>query len=463
MIHFAPVDILLILCYFGAILWVGFRGRAAAGGSADFMLAGRTLTLPMFVATLVSTWYGGILGTGEFSYSYGVASWVMFGAPYYLFALIFALFLAGRVRATGLTTIPDKLAHHYGRPTALLGALLVFLLVTPAAYLLILGILAQMIFGLPLPLAILLTTAASTIYLIKGGFRSNVHVNILEFLLMFAGFILMVIFAAHRFGGLEFLRAGLPPLHLTWHGGNPPQYILVWFFIALWTLVDPGFHQRCYAAKDPATARRGILVSILFWMLFDFLTTATGLYARAAMPELTSPLFAYPMLAEQILPSVAKGLFFIGLLATVMSTLSSYAFIGGMTIGNDLAGRLAAAAGEGAERESFIRRWTQIGMVLASVYGIVLALALPSVVKIWYAVGTACIPGLLVPVLAGYFPGVQLRPRFAFAAMLGGWLISLGWLVAGASRGGIYWFGMEPMYPGLLFALLAGVAGLRRR
>lgn len=509
MIHFSAVDIVLIVIYFAAILWVGFRSRGgsmAAGrregegswagespggstaGAADFILAGRSLTLPVFVATLVSTWYGGILGTGEYAYSFGLASWVIFGAPYYFFALIFALFLAGRVRETGLLTIPDKLAHHYGQPAALLGALLVFLLVTPAPYLLMLGVLARLIFGLPLPLTLVLTTLVSMIYLIKGGFRANVMVNLVEFLLMFLGFFLIVGFALHHFGGLGFLRLNLPPANLTWSGGNPPQFILVWFFIALWTLVDPGFHQRCYAARDSATARRGILVSILFWMLFDFLTTTTGLYARAAMPGLESPIFSYPLLAERLLPPVAKGLFFIGLLATIMSTLSSYAFIGGMTIGNDIAGRLVRwrrerrralsgqhergggstppdahePGGEAAALDGLIRRWTQIGLLIASLYGIVLALALPSVVRIWYAVGTACIPGLLLPVVAGYLPGIVLKPRHALAAMLGGWLLSLTWLLWGLLHDGRYWLGIEPMYPGLALSLLIGLAGIRR-
>ncbi len=484
MVHFAFIDIFLIILYFSAIIWVGYRSRGGQRGTsgsenpgeADFLLAGRTLTLPVFVATLVSTWYGGILGTGEYSYSFGLASWVIFGAPYYVFALIFALFLAGRVRETGLLTIPDKLACHYGQPAALLGALLVFLLVTPAPYLLMLGVLAQLIFGLPLSLTLLLVTLTSIIYLIKGGFRANVMVNLVEFLLMFLGFFLIIGFALHSYGGPAFLRHNLPPVNLTWTGGNPPQFILVWFFIALWTLVDPGFHQRCYAARDSATARRGILVSILFWMLFDFLTTTTGLYARAVLPRLESPIFSYPLLAERLLPPVAKALFFIGLLATIMSTLSSYAFIGGMTIGNDIAGRLARwrrdreagtqpggrDATHPAAIDALVKRWTQIGLLLASLYGILLALALPSVVRIWYAVGTTCIPGLLLPVLAGYMPGLVLKPRYAFAAMLGGWLLSLTWLLWGVLHPSGYWWGIEPMYPGLALSLLIGLAGIRR-
>ena len=45
-------------------------------------------------------------------------------------------------------------------------------------------------------------------------------------------------------------------------GGNSLQYLLVWFFIASWTFIDPGFYQRCSAAKNPDTAKKGILFSI---------------------------------------------------------------------------------------------------------------------------------------------------------------------------------------------------------
>ena len=47
--------------------------------------------------TLVSTWYGGILGVGEFSYRYGISNWVIQGVPYYVFALFFAFLLAKRI------------------------------------------------------------------------------------------------------------------------------------------------------------------------------------------------------------------------------------------------------------------------------------------------------------------------------------------------------------------------------
>jgi SSS family solute:Na+ symporter len=454
MVHIAPVDIALIIAYFAAVVFIGFRAvRKKKSGTVDFILAGRTLTLPMFVATLVSTWYGGILGVGEYSYKFGISNWVVLGVPYYIFALVFALFLAKKVRATNLCTIPDKLEQAYDRRTALVGGILTFFLVTPAAYVLMLGILAQLIFDIDLTICIIITTFLTIVYLYKGGFRSDIWANAFEFVMMFLGFALIVIFSYVKFGGIDFIRAHVPSLHLTWHGGNSIEFITVWFFIALWTLVDPAFHQRCYAAKDSKTARKGILISIIFWFIFDFMTTTAGLYARASLPPLKQPMYSYPLLAEVTLPVIAKGMFYIGMLATIMSTLSSLTLISAITIGKDIMGRWKRAAHD----SDIVNRWTKIGLVLSALFSVGLALTVPSVVGIWYTIGTCIIPGLLVPVLASYFERLKIPAVYAFGAMVNGCFISTASLIFGhinAYKGvPAYWFGIEPMYPGLFMAL----------
>jgi solute:Na+ symporter, SSS family len=467
MVHFGLIDSLLILLYFLAVMFVGFRAvRRSRNETEDFLLAGRTLTLPMFVATLVSTWYGGILGVGEFSYKYGISNWVVFGVPYYIFALLFALLLAKRIRATNHLTIPDKLEASYDRKTALLGGVLTFFLITPAAYVLMVGILIQLVFGLNLAASVVLTTALTICYLYWGGFRSDVWANALEFVLMFLGFALILPFSYFKLGGWDYITSHVPPLHLTWNGGNPMQFVAVWFFIALWTLVDPAFHQRCYAAKDGRTAQRGILISIGFWLFFDFMTSMAGLYARAALPDLPNPAFSYPLLAELTLPPVAKGLFYIGMLATIMSTLSSLMFISASTIGRDIVGRLRMPMST-EMREMLVQRWTKIGLIISALFSIALALVVPSVVRLWYAIGTAIVPGLLVPLMASYFEPLRIPARHGFWAMLLGWSVSSIWLVSGQLQlvdgSASYWFGIEPMYPGLAISLLVwGIGRVER-
>jgi SSS family solute:Na+ symporter len=454
MVHLAPIDIVLIIVYFAAVVFIGFRAvRKHKSDGEEFLLAGRTLTLPMFVATLVSTWYGGILGVGEYSYKFGISNWIVFGVPYYVFALVFALFLAKKVRATNLFTIPDKLEQAYDKRTAIAGGILTFFIVTPAAYVLMLGILAQLILGIDLTLCIIITTFLTVVYLYKGGFRSDVWANAFEFVMMFLGFALVVVFSYTKFGGLDFIQSHVPPLHLTWHGGNSTEFIIVWFFIALWTLVDPAFHQRCYAAKDSATAQRGILVSILFWFVFDFMTSMAGLYARASLPPLAQPMYSYPLLAEVTLPAIAKGMFYIGMLATIMSTLSSLTLISAITVGKDIVGRWKNAAND----SDIVQRWTKIGLVFSALFSIALAIIVPSVVGIWYTIGTCIIPGLLVPVMASYFERLKIPAVYAFGAMVNGWFISTVSLIVGhvyaINTIPSYLFDIEPMYPGLFMAL----------
>jgi SSS family solute:Na+ symporter len=460
MVHLGLIDTVLIVLYFLAVLVVGFRsGRKEKRTLDEYLVAGRALTLPMFVATLVSTWYGGILGVGEFSYRYGISNWVVFGVPYYLFAVLFAILLASRIRATNLCTIPDKLELSYDRKTAVLGGFLTFVLTTPAAYVLMLGILVELMFGLNLTVSIILCTILTTSFLYLGGLRSDVYTNIFEFLLMFLGFGVIVLFAFSKFGGLEFIRSHVPAGHLTWNGGNSVQYILVWFFIALWTLVDPAFHQRCYAAKSGKVAKRGILVSVLFWFVFDSMTSTAGLYARAAMPGLQQPMFSYPLLAEITLPDVFKGLFYIGMLATIMSSLSSLALISAISFGKDLLCRVRKET-----RQTQIQTYTQLGLVVSAALSIILALLVSSVVRLWYVIGTAIIPGLLIPLVTSYFDRLRVSARWAFLSMLVGWLMSTGSLLYGQILGGEanprYLFGVEPMYPGLAGSLILWTLGV---
>jgi Na+/proline symporter len=124
-----PVDYGIIIVYLGLLLWLGLARRLRRDSSAaDMILGGRMLTLPAFVASLVSTWYGGILGVGEYSFKFGLSNWLVFGLPYYLAAALFAIFLARRARESELLTIPQRLGKEYDDKTALAGATIIFVM-----------------------------------------------------------------------------------------------------------------------------------------------------------------------------------------------------------------------------------------------------------------------------------------------------------------------------------------------
>lgn len=441
----ASIDYIIIALYLAALLAVGFWRRSQKDESSNgFILAGRTLTLPAFVATLVSSWYGGILGVGEFSYLYGISNWFVFGLPYYLAALIFAFFLAGKARRAEVLTIPDRLDKAYGRPAALAGSVVLFFMTVPAAYILMLAVLVEVLFGWPLWVGAMAGTLFSIVYVYLGGFRSVVRTDILQFILMFTGFAILLVFAMAKYGGLEFLETNTPATHFTWNGGNSPLYILLWYFIALQTLIEPSFHQRCYAAKSEKTAKRGILVSIICWFIFDLMTTSCGLYARAILPNLDNPVASYPELAAVILPVGLTGLFALALLATVMSTIDSYSFLAATTFSRDIIQRVFKVD------DKELVWYTRIGLAFSAGIAIIVALYFDSVVELWHDFGSVGVPALLVPLLSAFIGKKYYSGRIALISILLSGGISLLWLFSkNFSIDGSYWLSLPPIYPGL--------------
>ncbi len=433
-------SLVLILVVIYAVALLVLSGGRRGGGGVDYLLAGRRLTLPAFVATLVTTWYGGILGIGEYAWRFGISTWLVFGIPYYLAATVFALWLAPRLRRSGAITIPDLLAAAYGRRAALTGAAAVYSATLPVAYLLMLAVLIEQVTGWPAVAAVVVAAAFSALYVGLSGFRAVVRTDILQLFLMYGGFLVLLPAALAQTGGLSGLWAALPAGHRSWDGGLGWQTVLVWYLIALQTVVEPSFYQRVFAARSPRVARTGVLVSVVMWIAFDFLSIFTGLAARVLLPDLADPMNAYPSLAALVLSPWAAALFTVGLFATVMSTLDSNLFIAATTVGHDFARK-----GQDPQTE---RRRTRWGLALSAALAALGAMLFDSVVEVWHHVGSVVTSTLLLPVLAIHLPS-RWRPSQAgavFAMVLAAATSSL-WIL-GAGAGG-YPLGVEPMFAAL--------------
>jgi len=368
MVLFSNLDIIIVILFFLIVVILGFIPKMKNNSAESYLLSNRNVGIYLFVLTNVATWYGGILGVGEFTFKFGILSWVTQGLPYYVFAIVFAFLFAGKIRKASLFTIPDKLEEVYGRKVGLFASLLVFILVSPAPYLLMIASLLSLIFGINIFLALFIGIFISVVYLFKGGYRANIITDAFQFFVMFIGFIALVYFASTTLGGLNFLKDNLPPAHLSISGGASPTFIIVWFLIALWTFADPGFHQRCYSAKSENVAKYGIIISVVLWMFFDFLTTSTGLYARALLPNMENAVLSFPILAENILGNGYKGLFYAALFATILSTLNSFLFLSATTFSRDFVYKLKKEVDD-----NNLIKYTQIGLIVSSIISIILA------------------------------------------------------------------------------------------
>jgi len=181
------------------------------------------------------------------------------------------------------------------------------------------------------------------------------------------------------------------------------------------------------------------------------------MYARALLPHLDKPVFAFPDLARVTLPAGALGLFYLAMIATVMSTIDSYGFIAATTLGRDIIWRLRRAA---EERVPF---YTRVGLWIAALFAAVLARARSSVIDRWHDLGSITTPTLLLPVGTALLGRGRIGPGATRIAMILPFLASLGWVLAKAfhpwGRPAAYPLSIEPIYVGLAVSLAVYAAG----
>ncbi len=458
-LHLAPIDFVVIAIFIVAILALGFSAKLRDNSVLSYLVAGRNLSLPAFVATLVSTWYGGILAIGDSVKAYGVGTILLSGIPYYFFALVYSIYFAKRVRGADQISIPERLELRYGRKVALLGAVFLFMLAVPSAHVLMLGTMVHLFTGWTLRVSIIVATLGGSLFLYKGGLLADVRAGLLAFVMMYVGFFVIVIWCVTHYPPSQML-AKVDPTLLRFDGGQNFFTVASFFILGAWTLVDPGFHQRVSSAANPDLSRKGVNISIGFWMLCDLLSTATGLYALVMLSPKAGGLTYFPELGDKVLPPGLKAIFLCGLTGTVLSATVGYTLVSGATFGREIVARLRPTLdGSG------VKLWTRVGFFVASSVAITILLLLLRngdinvVVDIWYDYGGILVGALLLPVCMAFLPQnrVRLGSQWVVSSMALAFIVSFSSWIDGKRTNSGY---LEVYLAGQKFSLGTLVPGL---
>ena len=428
------IDYLIVSSYLLIIFIVGIRIKST-NSIAQYIFVGRKLTTSAFVFTLVTTWYGGILEIGRFSYINGLSTWVIFGLFYYIAAIFYAQLFVPKIISSKFQSIPDAIENRYNKNAAILASLIIFLLSSPAPYLLIISQIFSYLFGIDMLITMVVCGSISILYTTKSGFASVIKTDIIQFILMFGGFLFVFVFLVINYGGLEFIRDNVPHNKLTLKGDFKWSYILSWFFIAMITFIDPNFYQRSFAGLLLKKVKKGIYISIAFWFVFDFLSISLGIYALAILPNLSNS-SPYLELSVMILPNIIRGLFIVSLLSVVMSTIDSYALISGFTFGQDIVPRLFNV------KEHII--YIKLGIVLTFVISLVICNFFISAVDIWYIFGSISVASILIPFIGALWNQNLYSPSLIILLPA---LLTIIWFLYGIES-------IDPMYPGLSLSLI---------
>ncbi len=400
------IDITVIIVYMLMMLGIGFYVYRKAPSFKEYIVAGRSMTTPILVCTLASTYYGleDLFGTSEFGYNDGIVAffgYTGFSLSIYLFA---ALVLAERLRREEFISLPEILERYYGRDAGILGAVASFTYSVPALSLFALGRICQVTLGVDAWVGALVLGAVALAYTLMGGLLAVAITDTIQFVLMMSTLAIGVVLLMGDVGGFAAVEAFAPAGYFSPLGGMPIWLLIAYVATLLSVLVDPGFYQRMFAARSPRQARNAMLIAMGVWVCYDWLVTGGGMLAKAAVHQgkLPADLHSNDALLSAVilaLPVGLVGVFLAGVLATAMSTMDSYSLVAGANLSYDIYRPLKNP--DATDRE--LMRHTKIGVVLAWVAGFALAFVFDHLMSLWVFMATALTSMVLVPIMLGLF------------------------------------------------------------
>ena len=375
----------MIFLYFFIILLIGIIQKKQSS-SFEFLYASRKLTLTSFIATIVTTWYGAILDVGRYTYENGILTWVIFCLFYYFSALVYGLFIGPKIHSKNISSLPQFFIDRLNVESSYISSILIYLIGSPIPYIIIFSTIISHVYEINYYYCVLIGVLSSNLYLFIGGFKSVVRTDKFQFILMYLGFIVLLYNLYTSFGGYDFLINNVPKEHLSINLNENLGLLITWFFISFTIFVDPSIFQRSFSAKNSLNVRKGFIYSIIFWIIFDFMTITAGLYASAVIPieELKSSPFL--QLGSMVLPEYLNIIFIISLLAIVMSTIDSTTFISALTLNNliDLI-------------RSNNKTKFSLSLLCTSIFSIIMCYFFREAIAYWYIFGTITSSGILIP------------------------------------------------------------------
>ena len=402
----SPIDYVIITIYLAGMVCVGIWFSKKHSDFDDFFLAGRSLTTPLLITTLISTYYGidVLFGDSQLGFTDGVVAWFGYARPTYAFFLISAFLLAKRLRKEDFKSLPDILDRYYGKNTRYVGALTSFIYSLPALSLYGFGILGDVILGWEPAIGMLVLGGIALAYTLTGGFWAVALTDSIQFVMMCVVLAFAFPFAMNFIGGFDTMIEVLEPSYFDTLGDLSIWLIIIYASTGLSILVEPTFYQRIFAARSYRNVRNALVIGIFIWGSYDWLITILAMSAKVGvikgiLPSDVAPDAALLTVMVAALPAGALGLFMAGVLSTEMSTLDSYCLVAGGNVAYDI---YKPAFKPDLTDNELIKK-TRQGILLSWLLGFAIAVSFDQMLGLWVFMASVLISSVLVPILLGLY------------------------------------------------------------
>jgi SSS family solute:Na+ symporter len=305
LVQLSPVDLVIIAFYFALVLGIGFYLRGQSNTSEDFFMAGREMTAWVAGLSFLSANLGSLelMGWAAAAYQYGILAthWYWIGAiPAMLFL---AIVMMPFYYISKTHSVPGYLKLRFGEASRTLSSVsFAFMTVLMSGInMYSMALVLRVVLGWDINFSIWVSSVTVAIYVALGGLRSAIFNEVLQFILIWAGALLIPILGLIEAGGWANLKlqiahnASAEYTHLWSTLGsfsdNPMGIHWTGIVFGLGFIISFGYWttdflvvQRVLTAKDLRSAKMAPIIGAAFKMMVPFIVILPGLLALAVLP-----------------------------------------------------------------------------------------------------------------------------------------------------------------------------------
>lgn len=304
LVHLSTVDIAIIVFYFALVLAIGLYLRRRANTGEDFFMAGREMTAWIAGLSFLSANLGSLelMGWAAAAYQYGIlaAHWYWIGAiPAMLFL---GIVMMPFYYISKTHSVPGYLKLRFGEASRALSAVSFALMTVlmSGINMYSMALVLKVVLGWDIHFSIWVSSITVAIYVALGGLRSAIFNEVLQFILIWAGALLIPILGLVEAGGWSNLQqqiarnASAEYTHLWSTLGhfkdNPMGIHWTGIVFGLGAIISMGYWttdflvvQRVLSAKDLRAAKMAPIIGAAFKMLVPFIVILPGLLGLAVL------------------------------------------------------------------------------------------------------------------------------------------------------------------------------------
>jgi solute:Na+ symporter, SSS family len=342
-------DYVILAIYFALVIAIGLMARRAIATSEDFLLSGRSLPAWVTGIAFISANLGAIeiLGMAANGAQYGISTvhfyWIgAVPAMVFLGIVMMPFYYGSRVRS-----VPEFLLRRFNPATHLFNALsfATAAVLIAGVNLYALALVINELIGWPIWVSIMVSAGFVLAYITLGGLSGAIYNEVLQFFVIIAGLVPIVIIGLHKIGGWSGLQDTVTAkvkgvdFFNSWSGthvGTWTNPLGDWIGVVMglgfvlsfgyWT-TNFAEVQRALSAKDLSAAQRTPLIGSFPKIFIPALTIIPGLLAVALVKGFNKPTTDYntaiPSLMNQLLPNGTLGVALAGLLAAFMAGMAA--------------------------------------------------------------------------------------------------------------------------------------------